>query len=478
MTNDKKTKVVLSFDDIDTLRGGCTTHFATKIINIFLSRGWKLEDFPRLVRLNPDIPWKTRGNAAISIVLSNEKIASIEDIAYLVQEEFVSYTSSNEPITGHSQPTFIVADYDAISSRSYYFRRLYRNAIKETLDIKTIEKELWKIIKEEEKRIVIKSLIGKRGLIGTLASIGYIFENDDYTFELLAYKRDQEINKKNLDNKLLYSFFLKYEDIFTFGNIDVYSKKSIVTPYGPDPVLFGLRGDNPLSLLSIFREIVNYYGNLIDIWMLFKTNQGTDVHHRRFNKRNIGSLYSQIEVVGWKIREKEILPSGHHIFKINVLELEAPSSSEIEIACYRESLKMRWLLGKLGEEDLLLLFGNTKRKFDLSSTTLNLEKNYVIYRKTQPKNVKPLCPKCFNTLESEGREKGLRCRKCNYRLFVIDSHKITAGKEFTPTVFHEPPMYQRHLTKPLKRFGREDMIKSRESEEVVLEFINNEYVRR
>ncbi len=478
MTNDKKTKVLLSFDDIDTLRGGCTTHFATKIINIFLSKGWKLEDFPRLVRLNPDIPWKTRGNAAISIVLSNEEKISIEDIAYLVQEEFISYISSNEPITGHSQPTFIVADYDVISSRSYFFRRLYRNAIKETLDMKTIEKELRKTIGEKEKGIVIRSLIGKRGLIGTLASIGHIFENDDYTFELLAYKRDQEINKKNLDNKLLYSFFLKHEDIFTFGNIDIYSKKSIVTPHGPDPVLFGLRGDNPLTLLSIFKEIVDYYGSLIDIWMLFKTNQGTDVHHRRSNKRKTESLYSQIEVIGWKIRKKEILPSGHHIFKINILEPDPLSSIEIEVACYRESLKMRRLLGKLGEDDLLLLFGNTKREFDLPSITLNLEKNYVIYRKTQSKNVKPLCPKCFNTLESEGRGKGLRCRKCNYRLFVTDIHKITAGKEITPTVFHEPPMYQRHLTKPLKRFGREDVTKSPESEEVVLEFINNGYVRR
>src|SRR5213593_1698496 len=55
----------LGVDDTDSLRGMCTTYLATELVRA-LSR-WDIIGYPRLVRLNPNIPWKTRGNGAICL---------------------------------------------------------------------------------------------------------------------------------------------------------------------------------------------------------------------------------------------------------------------------------------------------------------------------------------------------------------------------------------------------------------------------
>jgi len=56
----------IGLDDTDSVKGGCTTWLATEIIK-------ELSEFdlignPRLVRLNPNVPWKTRGNGAVSLI--------------------------------------------------------------------------------------------------------------------------------------------------------------------------------------------------------------------------------------------------------------------------------------------------------------------------------------------------------------------------------------------------------------------------
>src|SRR2546428_313552 len=56
----------IGIDDTDGLQGMCTTFLATEIVRD-LTRDFDLIGYPRLVRLNPNIPWKTRGNGAVGI---------------------------------------------------------------------------------------------------------------------------------------------------------------------------------------------------------------------------------------------------------------------------------------------------------------------------------------------------------------------------------------------------------------------------
>ena len=53
----------IAVDDTDSMKGNCTTFLATEIIREFSDLD--LIGNPRLVRLNPAVPWKTRGNGAL-----------------------------------------------------------------------------------------------------------------------------------------------------------------------------------------------------------------------------------------------------------------------------------------------------------------------------------------------------------------------------------------------------------------------------
>ncbi|MDD5778415.1 MAG: DUF1743 domain-containing protein, partial [Candidatus Thermoplasmatota archaeon] len=54
-------------DDTDSREGMCTTHLAGDLIAAINHAGLDVIGYPRLVRLNPTVPWKTRGNGAIAI---------------------------------------------------------------------------------------------------------------------------------------------------------------------------------------------------------------------------------------------------------------------------------------------------------------------------------------------------------------------------------------------------------------------------
>ena len=56
----------LGVDDTDGPSGGCTTFVLTEIVDAAQHLGFDLIGDPRLVRLNPNVPWKTRGNGALA----------------------------------------------------------------------------------------------------------------------------------------------------------------------------------------------------------------------------------------------------------------------------------------------------------------------------------------------------------------------------------------------------------------------------
>jgi len=67
-------RVLVGLDDHDSPEGGCTTHFTTIFVRSIIQdrNEVRLLSLPRLVRLNPAIPWKTRGNAALALEVETE----------------------------------------------------------------------------------------------------------------------------------------------------------------------------------------------------------------------------------------------------------------------------------------------------------------------------------------------------------------------------------------------------------------------
>src|SRR5512139_898757 len=78
----------IGIDDTDSVKGGCTTYIAAILVEKLQKVGY-FSDYPNLIRLNPNVPWKTRGNAALSlrIILDEELINGVVgDIIDLVED--------------------------------------------------------------------------------------------------------------------------------------------------------------------------------------------------------------------------------------------------------------------------------------------------------------------------------------------------------------------------------------------------------
>ena len=60
----------IGIDDTDSTEGMCTTYLAPILYEELRECGGILVELPYLVRLNPNIPYKTRGNAAICLKVS------------------------------------------------------------------------------------------------------------------------------------------------------------------------------------------------------------------------------------------------------------------------------------------------------------------------------------------------------------------------------------------------------------------------
>ncbi|MGA9388178.1 MAG: tRNA(Ile2) 2-agmatinylcytidine synthetase, partial [Candidatus Bathyarchaeia archaeon] len=57
----------VGLDDTDSVRRGCTTYVAALLVEKLEGLGASLFDYPNLIRLNPNVPWKTRGNGALCL---------------------------------------------------------------------------------------------------------------------------------------------------------------------------------------------------------------------------------------------------------------------------------------------------------------------------------------------------------------------------------------------------------------------------
>ena len=77
----------IGLDDTDSRLGRCTTHLAFKLVSYLNNKNVKFLDYPLLIRLNPNIPWKTRGNGAVCLRIMLTNNNNIENIIDFMKNE-------------------------------------------------------------------------------------------------------------------------------------------------------------------------------------------------------------------------------------------------------------------------------------------------------------------------------------------------------------------------------------------------------
>ncbi|MFW9852222.1 MAG: DUF1743 domain-containing protein [Candidatus Thorarchaeota archaeon] len=446
----QKPSIVLhiGFDDTDSLEGSCTTYIATELINRLYERVEFL-DYPRLIRNNPNIPWKTRGNGAIALTLSVEEIFIEEVISIAINT--IEELHQNNPDTNPG--IAILKGKIPKEIHDFAFR-----ALTEVISISEAKKYA-------EKYCYKYHFIGNgRGIIGGLAAVGNVLnpENEDFTFEILTYRTANYIGKKRSLNDESVRRMDKQLSPLVFNNIDEDSRKVIINPAGLDPVLYGIRGENPIILLKA-KELVEV-NEPIDSYCIFRTNQGTDQHFK-FSKpiiRNFSVFKGEVEVM----KKPETLIGGHIIFKGLILE----NNQIIDVAAFEPSKKFRNVIRKLIPGDKIVAYGGIRYKSEFQNFTLQLEKCDIFFLSKQFKEESPFCPKCEKRMTSNGFEKGYKCKKCGYKDRALQKLKIPVQREITLGTFIPPEQAQRHLIKPFRRYNIQ--------REKTLEIIENWWKKR
>ncbi len=437
--------MIIGIDDTDSRRGGCTTYLCAVLVDE-LKRYGEVST-PRLVRLNPCIPFKTRGNGAVSFEIKTRNKEKDAEVKEMVKARVSELSELREEETN---PGVVFIDNDALNAivreekdSKSMLKNFYENAVREVL---TIE-DAYELI--SNLHLDYFGLKTKRGIIGALAAASFLVlqknkpDYYDFTYELMSYRRKERWGMLRLieETSVWKADAATYP--LTWDTVDWGEKKIVFAPHSPCPVLFGIRGD---SVDAIYRAYELIDAEPEERKMLFVTNQGTDFHLIRFEgevaKEKLQDYHSYI-LNGEVESNPRTIEGGHVVFSISLSEKVLGS---IECVAYEPTKGFRDIIRKLRVGDEITVYGSLKKE------TLNLEKievrklNNVIERN-------PRCDKCGRTLKSAGRFQGYRCKRCG--TFKAEKDKVIVERGIETGLYEVPPVARRHISKPLIRMRME-----------------------
>jgi len=429
-------RYLLGIDDTDSRFGHCTTHLGYLIASELARIGCTFPAYPRLVRLNPNVPFKTRGNAAVCVEFEVHS-DGLRDEAFAAAEGLLDEEADVE---NGANPALVMASKEA--GETEFFRHVYLRAVSGLVNYRGV-------IRAVSKLGVRHKLLGNgMGIVGASASLGFSCDSDDHTYELIAYRRPENCGRRRAVEPGSVVEMEAETFPHTFNSYDHESGRVLVAPTGPDPVLLGVRGDSPLTVLEAFRSIRTGEAPLGHI--VYATNQCTDAHLR-------GRLATPLKAfsAGWLEGDVASVQSslGGHL----ILRLRAQDSSTLCCMVYEPSGDLRRVARLLRPGDSVRVSGGVRRASSKNPAVINVEKIDVLSTSHQPIKTTPRCVLCGSGMKSEGRGKGHQCKRCGHKTAEAAEtgvHK-PAPTGVHPGTYLPSPRAQRHLTKQLIRYGNE-----------------------
>jgi tRNA(Ile2)-agmatinylcytidine synthase len=419
----------IGFDDTDSYSGRCTTNLAFKITNkLTIEMDSVFLDYPLLVRLNPNIPWKTRGNGGICLRIKTNQPGQITE--YLTK-----IIKRDSDISNGANPGLAIfeGDYIPLSLRQFSSRAMY-----DVLKMEDAEKLA------SQLSIQIFKYGEGLGIIGALASIGSLLEAD-HTYEAIAYRKKQFQGSHREIDKTKVSKINTDTHPFTYNNFDTIHDRVLIAPHGPDPVFCGIRGEDPFTVIRALNYVLPV--EKLEGYMVFRTNQGTNMHLQ--NELSLKKIRTHIAgYLRCKVTKKPTIIRGGHI----LFEVSDFSNNRYPVAVY-EPTGLGNIASKLIEGDYIDIGIGVSKNNSHNSCTLNVEYLSILKITDEKVNINPLCAKCGKRMKSEGKNKGFQCKICgdkNASKIVVTNHRDLQLGMYLPCL-----KAHRHLTKPLHRFGME-----------------------
>lgn len=389
----------IGVDDVDSPYGMCTTYIGAALAAEFARRGNAFIDFPHLVRLNPNIPFKTRGNGAVSIHIKLTN-TSLEEAASLVEGCLEKFSERH----GKADPTAVL-----VTAQVEELRPVYKWTLREFVPPSYVIKVLKSL-----GALVIGGRKG-RGVVGAAASVGAL-GCSPYTYELMVYRsphvrvRDRGVEEAVIEVDRMLRPLL-------FANMDYRERRVIAVPHGPDPVIVGMRSTNPLILASLAPRLVSRWQAVMAI--IYKSNQATGQHLETMKTTDCLRPYSSVTVRGYVNSPPVTMKGGHVTFALT------DSRSSIACVVYRETGFLTRVARLLREGDEVEVGGGVQPRN--KGLTLNVE--------------------CIRVLKlATGRERPL-LSSCGYR----DGQrrgKLRGGRILEPGLYVQSASAYRHLSPP------------------------------
>jgi len=423
----------IGFDDTDSVRKGCTTYIAALLVEKLEGLGANLIDYPNLIRLNPNVPWKTRGNGALCLRTQYD-----ENIETKIKETVMSTVEEYSDLGFKgTEPGIVFLCRAKIPKEIKIFAK---NTISEVVTLKSAFEILTKFGAEAV------GFKGGRGIIGSLAAVGETLQAD-HTYEILAYRvRENYGTRRRVDEDSIREMDRATVPC-TFNNVDFEKNRVIITPRGPDPILFGIRGETPETVkkaLAMVRAL-----EPIERWMIFRTNQGTDAHLKRVESLSQMKTHNPVIARGTVSAQPKIIPRRHVIFSIS------DKTGQVDCAAYEPTGSLRHATAKLIIGDKVEVYGGIRAATQSRPLTINLEKIRVLNLAQKILLQNPICKKCGKRLKSMGKNKGFRCEKCGSRYAHLEKTETRLKRDLKKGLYITATRSQRHLTKPFRRYGME-----------------------
>lgn len=431
----------IAVDDTDSREGMCTTFLVTELIKEFSE--FQLLEPPRLVRLNPNVPWKTRGNGAVTLNFGEGKEKD-RFIGQIDQRDVFTYKGCKntqkdlekfmkrakdvverwaELDSGNTNPGLII-------SHEKTPQELYKKAVRDIVQLDQVLEIL------NDMDLNHAHFGNGRGLIGAASALAW--SPEDHTYELITYrKRSNWGTERSIDAQEV-----KEIDELISSSFDSYDHDedaSVIDPNSPCPVLYGVRGEDPEELKRAL-DIIDTEEP--DRWIIFHTNQGTDDH---IQPAKIGDVrpWISVKLMGTVTKEPYSIKGGHVFF-----EISDEDGNSLTAAAYEPTKGFREIVNRLIEGDVVELYGGVRK----DPVTINIEKMKILH--LEDKKVKignPVCPECGKNMSSIGKDAGFRCKKCSTKASEDDIQTKEVDRELNEGWYETPVSARRHLSKPLKR---------------------------
>jgi tRNA(Ile2)-agmatinylcytidine synthase len=401
----------IGLDDTDTVEGGCTTWDFHQLLSHIENAGYQIQKAPRLVRLWPFAPDRTRGNAALSaeIVVNQE---NENDFIALLENWFEEKFRS----TIHQNQTEKSAHPSLVWSPVQFPEDWYWDGVR-------------KYVNPEERHKQLNAIEGvhywfsgsHRGIVGATSSIAWRGE-EDWTWEATAWREKSAIGQSRIvSTSCVFEMSEKFPA--TILNRDPNAGKSLISPRTPCPVLYGIRAEDEIVAKEAHDWLQSNEGIERAVAMrVHRSNQATGDH---INEVKHGVVISRLEEV-----------KGGHA-SISVFS----EGKRYSLVAFKQGGEVNSLLRSTEVGDIVEWRG-------LQSIEGEVHLESLVVIDAVPRYLeRPHCH-CGQRFQRQGIEQPLRCSSCGG---LTDSiwHGIHFDNE---NVWREPhPAHRRHLAKPLSR---------------------------